>query len=356
MHHAPRAHPTPHAPASPLRAAFTLVELLAVMVIIVLLIGVAVPAFSSMLKSSAASIADSNLRVGLAAARDVAIRSLDGRDSAAVFVFEPGGKLSIIACADVGTVTDTTGTERSVFVPDPTIEPLVLPAPFLVRGLVPTGSWTPGSDDTDTATGPVWYGDNRYRSTELNWVLPETGFYDRTKGDDGRRRQTFMVRFKAGTGEVAVGDRSEALVYLPSPEIDFRRTGPWNTLAYRPDRQSDHQKLVRTALNDPALSQADLDKLIGDEASDTVLARPVGQVALYDVRELARSLRKSGVSAARVDKVTGSLYAGTVGVTPPTTADFTLAAEVNAAIPQVAQLFTVDRYSGSTLRLEGVSP
>lgn len=337
------------------RRAFTLVELLAVTVIIVLLIGVAVPAFSSMLKSSAASIADSNLRVGLAASRDIAIRSLDGRHSAAVFVFEPGGKASIIACADVGSYTDASGVERSVFVPDPTIEPFVLPTPFLVRGLAPTGSWSPGADDDDK-DAVVWYGDNRYRSNELSWVLPETGFYDRFEGDEGFRRQTFMVRFKAGTGEVAVGRRDEALVYLPSPEIEFRRTGPWNQIEYRPDRRSDHQRLVRAALNDPGLNAADLEQLLGDEASDTVLARPVGQIALYDVRELARMLRKNGTSSARVDKQTGSLYAGVVGQSPTLVADFVLAAQVNAAIPQVAQLFTIDRYSGSTLRLEGSGP
>ena len=97
-------------------AAFTLVELLVVIAIFVLLLAIAVPAFSSMLYSSEQSLADNHLRMGLGAARDAAIRSPQGTDAAAVFFYDPAtGRTMILPCIAAGVLKDVN--------PDPTAPP-----------------------------------------------------------------------------------------------------------------------------------------------------------------------------------------------------------------------------------------
>src|SRR5436305_8362895 len=80
------------------RRGFTLIELLVVIAIFVLLLALAVPAVSSLMDSSEESMAQNALRSGLAAARDAAMRSSGYDDGAAVFFYEPGGRLSIVPC------------------------------------------------------------------------------------------------------------------------------------------------------------------------------------------------------------------------------------------------------------------
>src|SRR4051812_14600321 len=113
------------------RRAFTITEILVVISIIVLMIAIAVPAFSSLIGSSERALAENQLRAGLAAARDAAIQSETG-DGAAVFFFTPGGRISIVACTAVGQIEDqvppvgavpTTNITRDVFAPVPGMEP-----------------------------------------------------------------------------------------------------------------------------------------------------------------------------------------------------------------------------------------
>ncbi|MFG0328182.1 MAG: type II secretion system protein [Phycisphaerales bacterium JB037] len=343
------------------RRAFTLIEVLAVAVILIVLVAIAIPAFTNMIKSSNRARAENSLRLAIDAARDAAIRSIDGGDAAAVFRFEPGGSLSIVIGTAAGEYAPSTalsagdGTPRDIFVADSTVPVFNLPTNYLVRGLATPS--TIGNFGTGFSNYADWYENyaagDRYDEEDLNWVLPETGFFDPTKGDEGAKRQTFMIRFAAGTGAVAVENSDEGLFFDPPPfrtRDDYHTSGIWSSTDFRPDLSDDHRRLVRRALFDSSLSPADRDELIGDQATDTVLVRSVAQIGLYDVRDLAAELRARGVSGFRgVDARTGSLYSSSGdGLIEPT---FEYAEAVNEVFPSVAKLFVAERYSGSLLTI-----
>jgi prepilin-type N-terminal cleavage/methylation domain-containing protein len=292
-----------------MKRAFTLVELLVVIAIFVLLLAIAVPAFSSMLYSSEQSLAENSLRIGISAARDAAIRGASGGDAAAVFFFDPvTGRTSIVPCVRAGSIKDEDPTspvdppplvDREIFVPVAGFQPVQLPRGWSLRGYA-----GPGTIDG------AWY-ERTYVSTAArnrgNWLFPETGFYDEERGDDGYDRQTFMIRFEGGTGSLRTPDGVPVLVLAPSPSIAFR-TGPvWNIPGLRADNESDGARFVRRVMARPATGAGALTilvrrQLLGEIASDTVLAKSVGQIALYNEKRLANAL------GVRLDPTTGSLY------------------------------------------------
>lgn len=174
----------------------------------------------------------------------------------------------------------------------------------MVRGFAPPR--TAGRSTADGGTG--WYDSDRangqpdrYAEDDRNWVFPETGFFDPTRGDDGRKRQTFMVRFRQGTGALALGETREALILAPAPSSAFRNAEPFrshNFLAAQDPRATVRGLLERQRVS-PSLWPT---QLLGDLASDTVLARTVPQLVLYKERELAATFR------LQPDRYTGSLY------------------------------------------------
>lgn len=295
------------------RSAFTLTELIVVITIIVILLAVAIPAFRSTLASSEASMAETQLRLAFASGHDAALHSDSGSDSAAVFLFEPGGRTSILSCEYVGTITDRSGTrnssgqypQRDVFVPVSAFDPVQLPQGWMVRGFVPAGLL-----DLGNSSGRDWYEDLATRpiqSDERNWVFPETGFFDALKRDDGANRQSFMVRFDGRSGAVLVGDSRESLVLIPRATAADRSSKPFDE--YRFDRDADLAGLVQHALQRDdwkGLSNGGgldpLSRLLGDISGDTVLCRTVEQVVLYKESDLAESIQ------ARIDRDSGSLY------------------------------------------------
>ncbi len=334
------------------RTGFTLVELLGVITIIVILVGLSVPAFNGMLRSSRASLADGTLRSALVQARDAAMRSIDGSDAACVFFFEPGGRAFMVVCREVGSIrgVDLDGlVERDVFVPDPAYEVQELPPGWFVHGLARANTIR-GADDRQVG---AWYATTRYAGDEVNWVFPETGFFHPGEADEGPKRQSFVVRFEGRSGELAIADDREVLIYAPSLELDRSRS-PFNVAggAYRPDRKSDHLRLVRQLLHAPQVSPEDLERLVGDRATDTVLARPVRELALYEIRDLVRELRAERVAAfTGIDKRTGCLYRMGEVDDPTPTIDPELVSEVNRLLPRVAEIFSIDRYTGAGRRL-----
>ena len=333
------------------RGGFTLIELLGVMAIIVILVGISVPAFSGMLRSSRASLANGTLRSALVQARDAALQSVDGGDSAAVFFFDPGGSASIVVCTQAGSIrgVDAGGrpVERDVFVADPSFEVQVLPPFWHVNGLARAGTIN-GADDMQPG---AWYANTRYDGASVNWVFPETGFFDPAKPDEGPKRHTFFVRFSAGTGELDITNDQEALVYVPSLDLD-RSSSPFSMPAFRPDRKSDHRLLIRQLLSSTQVSPQDRERLIGDTATDSVLMHPVREIALYDVRDLAKKLRSERVSAFKgIDSQTGSLYRSSGRGEPTPTIDPELVSEVNRLLPRVAEIFSLDRYTGAARRI-----
>ncbi len=292
-----------------MRRAFTLVELLVVIAIFVLLLAIAVPAFSSMLYSSEQSLAENSLRIALQAARDAALRGAAGKDSAAVFFFDRfTGRTTVLPCVYAGTIKDEDQgsptrppplVDREVFVPVAGFEPVQLPRGWNIRGYA-------GPKTIDTSWYERTYSSNAARNRG-NWVFPETSFYDEDHGNDGTDRQTFMVRFEGSTGVLKVSDSDAVLVLAPSPSTTFRSTQPWNNPLLRADTEADYARLVRRIASRPAagpgsLSVQNRQDLIGDSASDTVLAKPVAQVAVYSEKKLAQAL------GVRTDSTTGCLY------------------------------------------------
>lgn len=347
------------------RLGFTMVELLVVISILVLLLSLAIPAFSSMLYSSEQAMAANSLATALSAARDAALRSPVGTDAAAVFVFEPGGRVSIVPCVKAAEAWDLELQpvqkilRRDLFVPVPTLEPVQMPRNWMVRGYAPPNSM----DITNT-----WYEDTYPAASDRsrgNWVFPETGFYDTDVPNDGEDRQTFMVRFEGGTGKLSLGNRAAALVLLPGPGTFRQTSSPFNQPGMQADREPDQARFARRVTNAPfsgamSLSMADKFDLLGDISSDTVLAKPVQQLAVYSEPKLAAGL------SIRVNGTTNSIYSSALDplLTVPTD-------DVNrwiegrlpvtgssppAFMPTDARVFSIQHYLGTLQELTGSRP
>jgi type II secretory pathway pseudopilin PulG len=365
---------TVHAHIRPARrVAFTLAELLVVISLVVILIAIAVPSFASLLASQERTQAENQLRVGIAGARDAALRASVGRDAAAVFFFNPRtGRTRIVPCVQVGTIQDVRPNgsrqnpddirERDVFVPVATESPLELPAGWTARGYAP-----PGTVDTNgTTTG--WYSGGKYVELAGNWVFPETGFADFTDPRDGRERSTFMVRFEGGTGGLAVGSTGDAIVVDLSPRNSFRTTAPFSRfrLDQSADLAADVRRMVspRPDFDEIQGNPQELLSMLGWGSIDVVLARPLTQIALTDERRLAPAIGASGLN-----RVTNSLYGNATGTIPDSpTIDsslFRVGGTPGAVVkktndyiegrgnaPSEARVFTMDRYSGQLRELE----
>jgi len=369
---------------NPRARAFTITELLVVITLMVILILIAVPSFQAMINSSEEALAQSQLASGLRAARDAAVRSNGAGDSAAVFFFEPGGRTTILACVKVGEFNDqvysqngapaadhSDSVRREVFVPALGFAPVRLPKYWMVR------AYAPGTA-VNTDDYHEWYGQSMTANngtTDPRWVFPETGFYNSDVVDSGKDRSTFMVRFQAGTGVLLGSSIEPALVLAPRANLTGRGAPPYST--YRADRDGmdDPVRFVRTVLSLPitsgnALTTLDNKRmLIGRKSSDTVLARPVMQLALYNEAKMAAAF------GARLDPETGSLYQGATalggmnsykptyvtGGTPAVTmanintyilGNTSFLTATNSSERQEARLYSLDRYSGSLRELE----
>lgn len=277
--------------AGALARAFTLLEMIVVMIIIVLIMSIAVPAFSNMVYSQEEVAAEAQLESALGAARDAATRNGPGDDTAAVFTFQPGGRMTIITAVRVGVIRNP-GPIRAghpdqyeVFAPIAGAQRVQLGANWMVRAYAPRN--TLGYDWYPTSVPGA-----RYRADEPAWVFPETGFFDHSSANDGRTRNTFMVRFAGGTGALSGMSMPPCLVVLPRPSASAR-SGAAIDLWRRPDRAEDLVAWATRVLTEPisrTFTVQDRYDLIGRESGDMVLAMPVQTIALYDESRLARAL------------------------------------------------------------------
>ena len=330
------------------RRAFTLIELLAVIGLLAVVLGIAVPAFRGMLNASELSSAENSLRVGVTVARDLALRG-DG-DAALVVIRDPDGRTRLVPAVHVGTVLDSVenpfvagsfnpiddpGIRRDVFAPIPLASPLEMPGAWSVAGFA-----APNTVDRvlSTADGTFegWYdsaayGDNGSMSTDAedarlegNWVLPETWLFERvmqapgatppsgysplvTGAENANRtpRQSFMIRFESGTGLLARSDRP-ALVVDARPSSLGRGDLPVEMRWAKADRMEDARDWTRRVLETTDIdgdgASPFLDPLartrdetlrvvtIGNYSNDTVLAGSVSRVALFREDQLAQDL------------------------------------------------------------------
>lgn len=292
------------------RAGYTLIELLVIVVIAALLVSIAIPAFSALLASSRESLAQNSLQQAIFSARDAASSNIGGGDTAAVFFFDPARGITVGIYEQVGKAFSDASANgddvlRDVFVPIPSMEPVQLPPDYSVRGFV-LGTQLRDDDWYEELTeySPVGGslqpgGTGSSQRGPGAWVFPETDFYDKTSQTDGADRQTFMVRFTAGTGTLS-RDSTSALVLSPRPS-NLNRNTPTGIV---PIGQAEDLKAwaVRALIS----SSLDVDQrraLLGNRSSDTVLARPVTDIALYRERRLAQMLQLRGLNRA-----TNSIY------------------------------------------------
>ncbi|HYE61392.1 MAG TPA: prepilin-type N-terminal cleavage/methylation domain-containing protein [Phycisphaerales bacterium] len=335
-----------------IRRAFTMTELLVVIAIVVLLMAIAVPAFSSLMSSSERSLAENQLKAALAGARDVAIQSETG-DSVAAFFFTPGGRVSIVACVSVGRLPvqdvdqDPTAPPREVFVPVNTSEPFQMPRGWSVRGLAAEGTVFNPTAGTGITQRELWYR-SHYGATPDNaavgdtgWVFPENAMFNQGVAANmltadwnalstatpnlatnlvGPGRRTFVVRFKMGTGEVDLSNSATVLIFDPVLRSDFRATrAPYDY--FRSDQlringvpSSSAVSYVRRVLADPFLTNYSTGggirrttgfsrALLGVASPDTILARPVSELALYKEANLIAGIGGRGPNA-----VTGTYW------------------------------------------------
>lgn len=329
------------------RAAFSLIELLVVVSLIAILLAIAVPAFASLLYSNERAQADSKLKLAVTMGRDAAVRESRGTDGAVAFTFDPGGRVRIVPLVRVGSILDQAGSnqvERDVFTPLPNFEAVEMPRNWSVRGYAPANTMDPYWYET-TYTGS---------QTQGNWVFPETGFYDRADSSSGVNRQTFMVRFDAGSGTASVSKARDGLIVDPSPSRELRASGPFSI--YDLTRAATLDSYVRRVMNLPASQAATRRELLGDSSPDTILARQVTQLALYDENRLAAALR------LRTDRVTGTIYQNEDSPRFVTGGTGSTVSNINAWIegrytppgspsdfePEAeARVYSVERYSGS---------
>ena len=296
-----------------IRRAYTIVELLVVIVIGALLLGIAVPAFQSILSSSKQSMAQNSLQQAIYAARDVAVGNLGGGDSAAVFFYDTNRGLSVGVYEKVGSFDDDSDNggvvQRDVFVPVSTVDAVQLPPGYMVRGftlgtVLRDEDWYKELKDYAPTSGGIQPGGGSDRGPGA-WVFPETDFYDPTRQDDGQDRQTFMVRFTAGSGEIS-RDTTSAVILDPRPSsLNRSPTGELEPVNQAEDLRSWAVRAVTTL--DPAVVAA-RPTLLGNRSSDTVLARPVTDIALYRELRMGQMLglrglnRKTGTIYKRKDK------------------------------------------------------
>jgi prepilin-type N-terminal cleavage/methylation domain-containing protein len=330
------------------RGGFTLLEIILVIAVIVVLIAIGVVGLSSMMESADKALAENQFRAGLAAARELAVQT-PGSDAAALFTYEPGGRTSIIPCPSAGVlrvpVNNAPDRRWEVFVPVADVQPIQLPKGWMVRGYAPAGS-------LDRATGSGWYETNYANATgdvralegaagdeKGNWVFPETGFYqgrsnagatappDNELATQGPQRQSFIVRFRGGTGSVDLAQADECFVIDPVPSGSFDRASgtvtdwrpvvdPFST--HRIDLASDAAKFVRRILqtSQTGAGATTAAKLLGAMSSDSILCRPVTELALYREKSLVAGLKDGGVRVGGVNGVTGTLYGDPVTGVP----------------------------------------
>ena len=136
-----------------------------------------------------------------------------------------------------------------------------------------------------------------------------------------------MVRFEGGTGLLKTWDLTPVLVLAVNPSTRSRQTLPWSFTGngeqpFRVDLDPNPARFVqrvaswptgRPPMNNANQALAYKQQMLGDISGDTVLAKPVGQLALCSEKKLVQGLNGaralSNMAPIRPDPVTGTIYA-----------------------------------------------
>ncbi len=339
-----------------LRTAFTLVEVLVVIVIGLIILTISVPVFQTIIDSSDRSLAINSLQTAVQAAQDIALEGREGEDGAIVFLVDDNGRLSMIPAVKIGTYREPylappgdLGSQSfdydyvvmEVFSPLDSGSSIQLPESWFVRGYASVGSMIDRFVPADINGGrsiAIWYNSPLYGGSDVNsaikdeghWVFPETNLFakdaqhvggDPVTGNLGAMqsqfrspRQSFMIRFDGRTGELS---RSTAPALFIDPRLSRER--PFG------DQPAIEDQWKRVDLSESTrrwgirmLSVADTDSngspwtngdqftrslWLGNISHDTVLVKSVTRIALYNEQDLARDLGARGLN-----QVTGTLY------------------------------------------------
>ncbi len=286
------------------RRAYTLVELLVVIVIGAILVGIAVPSFQALLASSRESLAQNGLQQAIYSARDMATRNLGGGDAAAVFFYDRNRGLTVGVYEQVATISDRTSNptggldviEREVFVPISGMESVTLPPGYMIRGFV-LGTrlrdldWYQDLNEYDPSSGTLQPGGGSDRGPGA-WVFPETDFYDRTMQTGPNVRHTFMIRFESGTGALS---KDSSLALILDPRLSGQDRSQIGSI--EPVNQAeDLRSWAIRASTTQSLSRVERIAILGNSSGDIVVAGPVTDIALYRERRMAQMLGLRGLN------------------------------------------------------------
>ena len=338
------------------RAAFTLVEVLVVIVIGLILLTISVPAFQSLIESSERSLAVNSLQTAVQAAQDIALEGKEGEDGAIVFLVDDNGRLSMVPAVKIGSYRepylappgdlgsqafDYDYVEIEVFSPLDTESSIQLPESWFIRGYAPIGSMIDRFVPTDINAErsiSIWYNSPLYGGSDINsplkdeghWVFPETNMFAKDAQHVGGNpnsgslgsmqsqfrspRQSFMIRFDGRTGELS---RSTTPALFINPRVSRERPfGDQPDITDRWKRVDLAESTRRWGIR--MLSTADTDSngtpwtngdqftrslWLGNISHDTVLVKAVTRIALYNEQEMAIDLGARGLN-----RVTGTIY------------------------------------------------
>lgn len=340
------------------RGAFTLIEVLVVVVIAFILLTIAVPAFQSLIESSERTLAVNSLQTAVQAAQDVALDGREGEDGAIIFLIGDNGQLTMIPAVKIGDIKEPYAAaagdlgfqsfdydyiDMEIFAPISSGDSIQLPESWFVRGYAPINSmidkFVVRNAAPDQRFAAVWYNSPIYGGTDFqspakltgNWVFPETNMFAKNaqhvgsnpttgdlggiQGDFRTPRQSFMIRFDGRTGQLS---RSTSPALFIDPRNSRQRpfgdrpnvlTEQWKRvdMADNINRWGIRMLMASDTNNDGShwtiQDQYDRALWIGNISHDTVLVKAVTRIALYNEQDMARDLGARGLN-----KITGTIY------------------------------------------------
>jgi len=339
------------------RGAFTLIEVLVVIVIALIMLTIAVPAFQSLIRSSERSFAISSLQTAIQAAQDIALDGREGEDGAIIFLVSDDGLLTMIPAVKIGDHKEPYSAapgalgfqsfdydyiDMEVFAPLESGESIQLPKAWFVRGYAPIGSMVDKfilrNVPAEQRFASIWYNSPIYGGSDFqspiksqsHWVFPETNMYARDaqhvggnastgalggiQGQFRSPRQSFMVRFDGRTGQLS---RSTTPALFINPRNSRERpfgdqpntTDRWKRVDLADSVQRwGNRMLLATDTNSDGThwtiqDQYDRALWMGNISHDTVLVKAVSRIALYNEQDLARDLGARGLNP-----ITGTIY------------------------------------------------